>query len=255
MKQLKYQIIGESMPCVEIELDCQQSVIAEAGAMTYFEDGIGLEVQLTDGSDEKQSTMGKLFSAAKRMIIDESLFITHFTNNSNFSKKHVSFSAPFPGQIIPLDLQALGGTVYCQKNAFLCATLGTSLSIAFSKKVGAGFFGGEGFVLQKIEGQELAFIHGGGTIIERDLQSEVLYIETGCLVAFSSGIDYDIEATTSIRSILFSGEGLYLTKLSGTGRVWIQTMPFNRLAGVMFDAIQSKIEKSIKKAAKKSSRK
>jgi len=253
MKQLNYKLIGESMPCVEIELDCQQTVIAEAGAMTYFEDGIGFEVQLTDGSEE-QSTMGKLFSAAKRMIIDESLFITHFTNNSNFSKKHVSFSAPFPGQIIPLDLKALGGTVYCQKNAFLCATLGTSLSMAFSRRLGAGFFGGEGFILQKIQGQQLAFIHGGGTIIERDLQSEVLYLETGSLVAFTLGIDYDIEATTSIKSIMF-GEGLYLTKLSGTGRVWIQTMPFTRLSGVMFNAMLPKVDKEIRKATKKKGRK
>lgn len=240
------------MPSVEIELDFQQVVIAEAGSMTYFEDGIELEVQIGDGADQKQSFLGKVFSAVKRVVSNETLFITHFTNLSQFSKKFVSFSAPFPGQIIPLHLSQLGGTVYCQKNAFLCATLGTHISIAFTRRLGAGFFGGEGFVLQKLQGQGLAFIHGGGTIIEKDLvDGEIIYLETGALVAFSEGVDYQVETTTSLRRIMFSGEGLYLTKLSGAGKVWIQTMPFTRLSGVMFDALLPRIDKEIKKAAKK----
>jgi uncharacterized protein (TIGR00266 family) len=249
---LRYKIIGEHTPCVEIEIDSQKSIIAEAGAMTYFESGISLEVKLSDGSDANQGVMGKLFSAAKRVISNESLFITHFTNNSESSKK-VSFSAPFPGQIMALDLNALGGSVFCQKNAFLCGAIGTKLSMAFSKKLGAGFFGGEGFILQKIIGSGVAFIHGGGTIVEKTLNAEnsPLYIETGSLVGFSNGITFDVEATTSIKSLLFGGEGLYLTKLSGTGTVWVQSMSFSRFAGVMHNAIRQKYEEYVDKSIKK----
>ena len=252
MRQLNYKIIGESMPVVEIELECQQTVIAEAGAMTYFEDEIRLEIKLSDGSAKDEGTLSKLFSAAKRIISDESLFITHFTNESLYSNKHVSFSAPFPGQIIPISFSDIG-TVFCQKNAFLCGTLGTRISVAFSTRVGAGFFGGEGFILQKIEGEpdDLAFIHGGGTIIEKDLLSEVIYLETGSLVGFTEGIDYDIQTNTSLKSVIFGSEGLYLTKLSGTGKIWIQTMPFTRLSAVMFEGIKPRIENEIKRAAKK----
>jgi uncharacterized protein (AIM24 family) len=252
MRQLNYKIIGESMPAVEIELECQQTVIAEVGAMTFFEDEISLEVKLSDDAVKDEGAFSKLFSAAKRIISDESLFITHFTNDSLYSNKHVSFSAPFPGQIIPILFNEIG-TVFCQKNAFLCGTLGTRLSVAFSTKLGAGFFGGEGFILQKIEGgsDDLAFIHGGGTIIEKSLLSEVIYLETGSLVAFSEGIEYDIQTTTSLKSILFGSEGLYLTKLSGSGKVWIQTMPFTRLSAVMFEGIKPRIENEIKRAAKK----
>jgi uncharacterized protein (TIGR00266 family) len=250
-ESLNYEIIGASMPCLEIELDCRQAVIAEAGAMTYYEEGINLEVKLGDGSNEKAGFASKLFSAAKRMMSDESLFITHFTNNSRDTKK-VSFSAPFPGQIIALDLKELGGKVFCQKNAFICASIGTRLSMAFTKKMGASLFGGEGFVLQKIEGSEKVFIHAGGSIVEKKLNDSALFVETGALVAFSQGITYDIETTTSIKSIMFGKEGLYLTKLSGTGTVWIQSMPFNRFAGIMSEALQpvfmEEVDKAIKKA-------
>ena len=251
VKQINYNIIGTSMPCLEIELDCQQTVIAEAGAMTYFENGIKLEVKLGDGSSKEAGFVGSIFSLAKRIISNESMFITHFTNNSRESKK-VSFSAPFPGQIVALDLKLLGGKIFCQKNAFICASIGTKLSMAFTKKMGASLFGGEGFVLQKIEGNELAFIHAGGSIVKKTLNDETLYVETGALVAFTEGVIYDIETTTSIKSIMFGKEGLYLTKLKGSGSVWIQSMPFNRFAGIMSEALEPGLMEKVDKAIKKS---
>lgn len=248
---ISYQIIGASTPCVEVMLDSHETVIAEAGAMNYFDAGVSFKVTLGDGSEEGQGLFGKVFSAAKRALSNESLFITHFTNNSTRFCK-VSFSAPYPGQIVAIDLATLGGTVYCQKNAFLCGTLGTKLSMAFSKKMGAGFFGGEGFILQKLEGQGTAFIHAGGSIVEKVLNSEndTIYVETGSLVGFSEGVEFDIEATTSLKSFLFGGEGLYLTKLSGRGKVWIQAMPFNRLTGILYESLRGRFKEDFKTGTK-----
>jgi uncharacterized protein (TIGR00266 family) len=244
---MNFKIIGESMPCVEIELNANESIIAEAGAMKYFEGGINFEVKLGDGSNQKQGIFRKMLSAAKRVMTSESFFLTHFTNNTEIPKK-VSFSGPYPGQIIAMNLGDMGGKVYAQKSAFICASIGTKLSMAFSRKIGVGFFGGEGFVLQKIEGDGEVFIHAGGTIVEKAIEDETIYLETGSLVAFTSGITYDIETTTSVKSVMFSGEGIYLCRLSGTGKVWVQTMPFSSFAGVMFDMLEPKIIKSINNA-------
>jgi len=249
LKPLNHTIIGSNMPCVEIELDCRQTVIAEAGAMTYYEDGINLEVKLGDGSNQQQGFMGKMFSAAKRMMSNESLFLTHFTNNSRESKK-LAFSGSYPGQILALDLKPLGGKVFCQKNAFLCASIGTKISVAFTKKLGASMFGGEGFVLQKLEGKDKVFLHAGGTIVEKTLHEDILYVETGALVAFSEGVTYDIETTRSLKSVMFGKEGLYLTKMSGTGKVWVQTMPFTRFAGLMYESSREIIGEDITEAIK-----
>jgi len=227
--EVDYKIIGHDMQMVEVELDPNETVIAEAGAMTYMEDNISFEAKMGDGSDPEQGFMGKLFSAGKRMISGESLFMTHFTNTGQ-GKKHVSFSSPFPGSIIPIDLAQHSGGLLCQKDAFLAAALGTEIDIAFNRKLGAGFFGGEGFILERLKGDGMAFIHAGGTVIKKQLNNETLRLDTGCLVAFSSGIDYNIEMTKGLKSMFFGGEGLFLTTLQGSGTVWIQSLPFSRLA-------------------------
>ena len=217
------------MQMVEVELDPNETVIAEAGAMTYMEENISFEAKMGDGSDPDQGFMSKLFSAGKRVISGESLFMTNFTNTGS-GKKHVSFSSPFPGKIIPIDLAKYNGGILCQKDAFLAAALGTNIDIAFNRKLGAGFFGGEGFILERLNGDGMAFIHAGGTVIEKELNNETLRLDTGCLVAFSEGIDYNIEMTKGLKSMFFGGEGLFLTTLKGTGTVWIQSLPFSRLA-------------------------
>ena len=227
--EIDYEIIGQSMQMVEVELDQGETVIAEAGAMNYMEQGIAFETRMGDGSNVEQGLMGKLFSAGKRLLTGESLFMTHFTNH-DYGKRRVSFAAPYPGSIVPLNLAQIGGSVTCQKDAFLCAALGTNIDIAFNKKLGSGFFGGEGFVLQRLEGDGMAFVHAGGTVIEKQLTGETLKLDTGCLVAFTEGIDYSIEMTKGLRSMFFGGEGLFLTTLSGHGKVWIQSLPFSRLA-------------------------
>jgi len=227
--EVDYEIIGNSMQMVEIELDQDETVIAEAGAMNYMEDGIKFEAKMGDGSDVNQGFMGKLFSAGKRMISGESLFMTHFTNEA-FSKKRVAFAAPFPGSIIAINMADLGGQITCQKDSFLCAALGTKVDITFNKRLGSGFFGGEGFILQHLEGDGMAFLHAGGTVIEKELNGETLRLDTGCLVGFSDGIDYSIEMTKGLRSMFFGGEGLFMATLSGHGKVWIQSLPFSRLA-------------------------
>lgn len=226
---IDYTIIGDDLQFVEIALGAGETVIAEAGAMMYMDDDIQFEAKMGDGSESRGGLMGALGSAARRALSGESLFITHFTNAAH-GKKHVAFSAPYPGKIIPVDLREVGGELICQKNAFLCAALGTRIDIAFSRKLGAGLFGGEGFILQKLQGDGLAFIHAGGTIIEKNLQNEKLLIDTGCVVAFEPGISYDIQRAGNMKSMLFGGEGLFLTTLSGTGRVWLQSLPFSRLA-------------------------
>jgi uncharacterized protein (TIGR00266 family) len=227
--EIDYKIIGQSMQMVEIELDRDETVIAEAGAMNYMEDGIEFETKMGDGSDADQGLMGKLFSAGKRMMTGESVFMTHFTNHNN-NRKTVAFAAPYPGSIICVDLADIGGGVTCQKDAFLCAALGTKIDITFNKRLGSGFFGGEGFILERLEGDGLAFLHAGGTIIEKELNGETLRVDTGCLVGFSDGVDYDIEMTKGLKSMLFGGEGLFIATLSGHGKVWLQSLPFSRLA-------------------------
>lgn len=227
--QIDYKIIGNSMQMVEIELDPQETVIAEAGAMNYMEQDIRFETRMGDGSAADQSLFGKLLGAGKRVLTGESLFMTHFTNEGR-GKSRVTFAAPFPGSIIPLDLAALGGEIICQKDAFLCAAKGTKVDIAFNRKLGAGFFGGEGFILERLSGDGLAFVHAGGTVIERELNGETLRLDTGCLVAMAGDIDYDIEMSKGLKSILFGGEGLFLATVRGHGKVWIQSLPFSRLA-------------------------
>lgn len=227
--EVDYKIVGHDMQMVEVELNHQETVIAEAGAMTYMEDGIAFETKMGDGSDPDQGLLGKIFGAGKRMLTGESVFITHFTNRGS-AKSKVSFAAPFPGSVIAMDLAKEGGEIICQKDAFLAAALGTKIDIALNKKIGSGFFGGEGFILQRLQGDGKAFIHAGGTVIKKELNNQTLRMDTGCLVAFSQGIDYDIELVGGLKSMVFGGEGLVLATLSGTGSVWIQSLPFSRLA-------------------------
>jgi uncharacterized protein (TIGR00266 family) len=228
--ELDYRIIGEEMQCVEIELDPQETVIAEAGSLMMMDGSIQMQTVFGDGSKGDQSFLGKMFSAGKRVLTGESLFMTAYTN-SGTSKDHVTFAAPYPGKVIALDVAQLGGKVICQKDAFLCAAQGTSIGIEFQKRIGVGLFGGEGFIMQKIEGDGLAFVHAGGTIIERELKAgELLKVDTGCIVAFTKDIHYDIEFVGGIKNTLFGGEGLFFGALRGPGKVWIQSLPFSRLA-------------------------
>jgi len=227
--EVDYQIHGDDMQFVEIELDPGETVIAEAGAMMYLDDGIEFESVMGDGSEPDQGLFGKLKGAGKRVITGESLFMTHFTNHG-VGTARVSFAAPYPGKIIPVDLSEVGGRLICQKDAFLCAAKGTKVGVAFNKKLGAGFFGGEGFILQDLQGDGLVFIHAGGTAVERRLSGNTLRVDTGCLVAFEPSVSYDIARSGKLKSQLFGGEGLFLATLSGAGRVWVQSLPFSRLA-------------------------
>ena len=228
--EVDYRIIGDDMQMVEIELDPNETVVAEAGAMTYMEEGISFEARMGDGSEPEQGFFGKLLGAGKRALTGESVFMTHFTNAGS-GKQHVAFSAPYPGKIIPLDLANVpGNQILCQKDSFLCAASGTAIGIAFQKRLGAGFFGGEGFVLQKLSGDGMTFVHACGTIIEKKLYDETLRVDTGCIVAFETSVEYSIERAGSLKSMFLGGEGLFLTTLRGTGRVWLQSLPFSRLA-------------------------
>lgn len=227
--EVDYRIMGDDLQLVEVELDRGETVIAEAGAMAYMEDGIDFEAKMGDGSNPKQGVIGKMFGAGKRMISGESVFLTHFTSRSE-GKRHVAFGGPYPGKIVVLDLDELGGEILCQKEAFLCAALGTELSIAFSKRFGAGLFGGEGFVLERLKGDGRAFMHLGGTVIKRELKNEKLLVDTGCIAAFTPSIDYSIERAGNLKSMFLGGEGLFLARLRGTGTVWLQSLPFSRLA-------------------------
>jgi uncharacterized protein (TIGR00266 family) len=226
--EIDYKIIGHDVQLVEIELDPQEVVIAEAGAMLYMEDGIDFTTRMGDGSNPSAGLFDKLLAAGSRVIAGESLFLTHFTNRS-WGKKHVAFSAPYPGTIIPIDLRQFGGTIIVQKDAFLCAAFGTKLSITFNRRMGAGFFGGEGFILQQLQGDGKAFVHAGGTVIERQLNNEILRVDTGCIVGFETSVDYDIQQAGGLRSMFFGGEGLFLATLRGTGKVWLQSMPIRKL--------------------------
>jgi uncharacterized protein (TIGR00266 family) len=227
--EVDYTIIGDDMQMVQVELDPGETVVAEAGAMNYMEPDIVFEARMGDGSEAESGLMGKLFGAGKRALTGESIFMTHFSNQGGV-KRHVAFAAPYPGKIIPMDLGRMGGEILCQKDAFLCAASGTRVGIAFQRRLGAGFFGGEGFILQRMQGDGMVFVHASGTIVERQLQGETLRVDTGCLVAFESTIDYNIERAGNLKSMFFGGEGLFLATLSGHGRVWIQSLPFSRLA-------------------------
>lgn len=234
--QIDYRIIGHDLQLLEITLDPGESVIAEAGLMNYMEDGIQFQIGMGDGSEE--SFIGKLFSAAKRKLSGDSLFLTHFTNAAG-GRRSVAFSATFPGSVIPLQLDELGGEVICQKDAFLAAAYGTSVGIAFTRRLGSGFFGGDGFILQRLAGDGLAFIHAGGTVVRKRLNGERIRLDTGCLVGFTAGIDYDIELVRGLRSMLFGGEGMFLATLQGTGDVWIQSLPFSRLVDRVLKEVPS----------------
>ncbi|MBN1178464.1 MAG: TIGR00266 family protein [Anaerolineae bacterium] len=225
-----YQIFGDDLQFVEVELDPGETVVAEAGMMMYMENGITFETKMGDGSNPKAGFMDKMISVGKRALTGESLFMTHFTNTGGAAKKHVAFAAPYPGRIVAIDLDEVHGELICQKDSFLCAALGTQISIAFNKRLGAGLFGGEGFILQRLRGDGMAFIHAGGTIVERRLENEKIMVDTGCIVAFEPAIEYNIERAGNLKSMVFGGEGLFLATLWGTGRVWLQSLPFSRLA-------------------------
>lgn len=236
MDVVDHEIRGAEMQFVEVELDPGEAAIGEAGSMMFMEPGIEMDTVFGDGSQQQGGIFGKLLGAGKRLITGESLFTTIYTNQGQ-GKRRVAFSAPYPGKILPMDLQQLGGTLMCQKDSFLCAARGVSLGIGFQKRLGAGFFGGEGFILQKLEGDGMAFVHAGGTVVRRELQAgESLLVDTGCVVAFTAGVDFDIQYVGKIKTALFGGEGLFLAKLSGPGHIWLQSLPFSRLASRIFAA-------------------
>lgn len=228
--EVDYEIFGDDMQIVEVELDPAETVIAEAGAMNYMDEGIGFETRMGDGARPSGGIMDSLLNVGKRVLTGESIFMTHFTNNGK-GKKRVAFAAPYPGKIIPVDMAEMGGELICQKDAFLCAAFGTTTDIAFQRKLGAGFFGGEGFILQRLNGDGMAFIHVGGTVIKRELApGEVLRVDTGCLAAMTGSVNYDIERAGNLKSMIFGGEGIFLATLRGPGTVYLQSLPFSRLA-------------------------
>ena len=233
--EVDYEIFGDDMQIVEVELDPQETVIAEAGAMNYMEDGISFETKMGDGSKPAGGILDSLMHVGKRVLTGESIFMTHFTNTGT-GKKRVAFAAHYPGKIIPVDMSTIGEELVCQKDAFLCAAMGTEINIAFQRKLGAGFFGGEGFILQNLKGDGRAFIHVGGTVIKRQLNNETLRVDTGCIAAFSPGIDYNIERAGNLKSMVFGGEGLFVATLKGTGTVYLQSLPFSRLANRVLQA-------------------
>jgi uncharacterized protein (TIGR00266 family) len=226
--EIDYKIFGNDIQFVEIELDPRETVIAEAGAMVYMDQSVSFEVKMGDGSTPNQGLMDKLLSAGSRLLTGESLFLTHFTNQGG-AKSRVAFAAPYPGTIIPVNLKQMRNTLIVQKDGFLCAAMGTKLTVHLNRRLGAALVGGEGFILQKLEGDGLVFIHAGGTVIERNLNNETLRIDTGCIVAYEPSLDFDIEAAGSLKSMVFGGEGLFLATIRGTGRVWLQSMPIRKL--------------------------
>lgn len=231
MHVIDYKIHGDDMQFVEIELDPAEAVVAEAGGMMFMDDGIAMETIFGDGSAQSRGFMGALLGAGKRLLTGESLFMTVF-QNQGAGKRRVAFGAPYPGKILPIPLAEIGGELIAQKDSFLCAAKGVSISIAFQKKLGAGLFGGEGFIMQRLQGDGWAFIHAGGTLYERTLApGEVLRVDTGCIVAFQPSVDYDIQMVGGIKTAFFGGEGLFFATLRGPGKVWLQSLPFSRLAG------------------------
>ncbi|WP_457335785.1 TIGR00266 family protein [Rhizobacter sp. P5_C2] len=236
MDVVDYEIKGSEMQFVEVELDPGEAAVGEAGSMMYMDAGIGMDTVFGDGSASQGGIFGKLLGAGKRLITGESLFTTAYTNQGQ-GKRKVAFAAPYPGKILPMDLRALGGTLICQKDAFLCAAKGVSLGIFFQQKLSVGFFGGEGFVMQKLEGDGLAFVHAGGTVLKRELQpGQTLLIDTGCIVALTPNVSFEIQYVGKIKTALFGGEGLFFAKVTGPGTVWLQSLPFSRLASRVFAA-------------------
>ncbi|MGL5067151.1 MAG: TIGR00266 family protein [Sarcina sp.] len=234
--EIDYKIYGDDMQFVEIELDNAEAVVAEAGAMMMMDNNIQMETIFGDGSAKKGGLFGIIGNAAKRVVTGEGLFMTEFTNRGGY-KEHVAFASPYPGKIVPLDLKLYQGKIVCQKDAFLCAAKGVSIGIDFKRKLGAGFFGGEGFILQKLEGDGLVFIHAGGTIIKKTLKvGQRLRVDTGCLVAMTKDVNYDIQFVGGIKNSLFGGEGIFFASLTGPGDVWVQSLPFSRLASKVFAA-------------------
>ncbi|MGH1361942.1 MAG: TIGR00266 family protein [Calditrichia bacterium] len=227
--EVDYEVFGDDLQVVEVELDPGETVIAEAGAMNWMEENIEFEARMGDGSTAEQGLLGKLMNVGKRVLTGESIFMTHFTNSGS-GKRRVAFGAPYPGKIMPIDLDEVNGELLCQKDAFLCAALGTQVTIAFNKRLGSGFFGGEGFILQRLKGDGMTFIHAGGTVIKKELRGETLRVDTGCLVAFTKGVDYNIQAAGGLKSMFFGGEGIFLATLKGHGTVYLQSLPFSRLA-------------------------
>ncbi len=227
--EIDYKIFGDDMQIVSIELDPHETVIAEAGSMNWMDSEISFKSVMGDGSRPEKGILGKLLDVGKRVLTGESIFLTHFTN-IGYEKKQVSFAAPYPGSIIPIDLNEIHGEIICQKDAFLCAAKGTEVSIAFTKKLGTGFFGGEGFILQRLKGDGLAFLHAGGTVIKKQLFNETILVDTGCIVGFTPGLDYSIERAGNLKSMFFGGEGMFLATVKGTGTVYLQSLPFSRLA-------------------------
>jgi uncharacterized protein (TIGR00266 family) len=230
MHEIDYKVFGEDLQFVEVELDPMEAVVAEAGGMMYMDDGIEMETIFGDGSKKNDGFIGALMGAGKRLLTGESLFMTVFQNRGS-GKKRVAFGAPYPGKIIPIHLAGIGGELIAQKDSFLCAAKGVSLSIAFNKKIGAGLFGGEGFIMQRLQGDGWTFVHAGGTIIQRQLApGEVLRVDTGCIVGFQPSVSYDIQFVGKIKSALFGGEGLFFATLRGPGHVWLQSLPLSRMA-------------------------
>lgn len=236
MDVVDYEIRGSEMQFVEIELDPGEAAIGEAGSMMFMDAGIEMDTIFGDGSAQQGGLLGKLLGAGKRLITGESMFTTVYTHAGQ-GKKRVAFAAPFPGKILAMDLKALGGTLLCQKDAFLCAARGVALGMAFQRKLSTGFFGGEGFVMQRLDGDGLAFVHAGGTVVKRELQAgQTLLVDTGCVVAYTPSVDFEIQYVGKIKTALFGGEGLFLAKMSGPGTIWLQSLPFSRLASRVFAA-------------------
>jgi len=236
MDVVDYQIYGDDMQYVEVELDPNESVVGESGCMMYMEDGIDMDAVFGDGSQQNNGLMNKLLGAGKRLLTGESLFMTVYTNTATVKRK-IAFAAPYTGKVFPIDLSKVGGTFICQKDAFLCAARGVSIGIAFQRKLGAGFFGGEGFIMEKLEGDGMAFLHASGTLLQRTLApGELLRVDTGCLVGMQQNVDYDIQYVGKIKTALFGGEGLFFATLRGPGMVILQSLPFSRLANRIYAA-------------------
>ncbi|UAB83685.1 TIGR00266 family protein [Zunongwangia sp. SCSIO 43204] len=234
--EIDYEIFGEEMQYVELELDPQEAAIAEVGNFMMMDNGIKMDTIFGDGSKENEGFLGKVLGAGKRLLTGESLFMTIFSNMGQ-GKKKISFASPYPGKIIPIDLTQFGGKFICQKDAFLCAAKGVSIGIEFSRKLGRGFFGGEGFIMQKVEGDGMAFVHAGGTMARKELAiGETLKVDTGCIIGFTQTVNYDIEFVGGIRNTFFGGEGLFFATLTGPGVVYVQSLPFSRLANRVLQA-------------------
>ncbi len=236
MDVIDYEIKGAEMQFVEVALDPGEAAIGEAGSLMYMDAGIEMDTVFGDASAAQGGLLGKLLGAGKRLVTGESIFTTVYTNTGQ-RKLRVAFAAPYPGKIVPMDLRQLGGTLICQKDAFLCAARGVTLGIAFQRKLSVGFFGGEGFIMQRLDGDGLAFVHAGGTVVRRELEAQqVLMVDTGCLVAYTSGVDFQVQYVGKVKTALFGGEGLFFARVAGPGTVWLQSLPFSRLASRVFAA-------------------